>query len=75
VAKAALSQVIVAADTFLSNAQGATVALNLTDVGIDYCVGAEFAPDSYLGKFTASLKGKSSSMTQGLPGGASTFLP
>lgn len=70
VAKAALSQVIAAADTFLSNAQGATVALNLTDVGIDYCVGAEFAADSYLGKFTASLKGQSSSMTQGLPGGA-----
>jgi hypothetical protein len=71
VAKVALSQVIAAADTFLSNAQGATVSLDITDAGLNYSVAAEFAGDSYLGKFVSAIKGPAvSSFTQGLPGGA-----
>jgi len=69
-AKALVSQMILAADTFLSDAQGATISLNITDAGMDYSVAAEFGAESYLGKVTSGLKGESSSFTQGIPAGS-----
>jgi hypothetical protein len=68
VARAAAGQFLTAAETFLSNAQGATLTFDIGETGINTSVAAEFAADSYLGKFASGLKGKSTaSLTTGLP--------
>lgn len=65
--KAAASQVFAAAETFLSNAKGATFSVNLSDAGINGAIASEFEADSYLGKLTSALKGSTESFTAGLP--------
>lgn len=69
VAKAAVSQALNAAESFLRDAQSATVSFNLTDAGINTSVAAEFSPSSYLGGWVASVKGQGGSFTMGLPAG------
>ena len=65
--KAGITQAFAAARTFLQNSSGATVGMNISDAGLNYTVLSEFQPDSYLGKFAASLKGTDQPLTIGLP--------
>lgn len=67
VIKVAAGRMIDAGDTFLSNANGATLSFSVNEAGITSSVSAEFAPDSYLGKFVTALGGSNSSFTAGLP--------
>jgi hypothetical protein len=74
VAKAAVTQLIKVADTFLSEAQGATFSFDVSGEALRTTVAAEFAPDSYLGKLVTTLKGSDRSLTAGLPGGAYIYF-
>jgi hypothetical protein len=66
-AKALAGQFFAAGETFLSNAQGATISLTINEVGINGTITAEFAPETYLGKWVAGLSGNAGSFTVGLP--------
>lgn len=61
-----------AAETFLSETKGSFVSFNITDAGVNVGIVSEFLEDSYIGKFTASLKGGTTSFLSCLP--SATYL-
>lgn len=65
--KTSVTQMFGAARAFLRDADSAVMGVNISDAGVNTSVLAEFKPDSYLGKFTASLKGTDQPLTIGLP--------
>jgi hypothetical protein len=73
VIKAAMNQLMNAVETYLNEAQAATVGISLVPEGINATVMTEFSPGSYLGQLTTSMKGTEASMLNGLPAGKYLF--
>lgn len=73
-AKALVNQVLNAVDSFLSDADSATFSVNFAPDGVQTSLMAEFAPDTYLGKFIASHKNTDAELLAGLPAGKYLFF-
>ena len=69
VAKALINQLVNVADSFLRDAQAATVGISFGENGINSTVMAEFEPSSYIGTAAKGLKNSDASMLTGLPAG------
>jgi hypothetical protein len=67
VLKAYIGQFFTAAETFMSDTDGASLGINFAKEGISTSLVAEFAPGSYLGKNVAMMKNSDASFTAGLP--------
>ena len=65
--RSGMSQLLNAAERFLTDAEATTFSLTLTDRGLNGTVMAEFAQGSYLGTNVAALKGENGSLLAGLP--------
>lgn len=69
VLKALVGRLLDVADTFLRDANAATVAINFVPEGLNASVVAEFEQGSYLGKFVGGTKNTTESFTKHLPAG------
>lgn len=69
VLKALVGRMLDVADTFLRDANAATIAINFVPEGLNTSVVAEFDQGSYLGKYVAGSKNTSESLTKNLPAG------
>ena len=67
VLKAYIGQFFAAAETFMSDTDGASLGINFAKDGINTSLVAEFVPGSYLGKNFGSIKNSDASFTAGLP--------
>lgn len=65
--KTSVKQLFSVAQSFFRDADSAVMGVNISDAGINTSLLAEFKSDSYLGKFTSSLKGTDQPLTVGLP--------
>lgn len=65
--RALVQQLIAVAEQALTDGQGATVALNITDKGINTTVLAEFAEGSYAGNLVKGIKTTDANLLAGLP--------
>ena len=68
---ALLDQYFNAAEDFLTDSNGASFSLNLTDEGLNTTLMAEFTRDSYFGKIASGFKNTNTSLLAGLPGSGS----
>lgn len=69
VIKALVGRALDVADSFLRDANAATVAVNFVPEGLNVAVVAEFDQGTYLGNLTKSLSNSNQSFTKGLPAG------
>jgi hypothetical protein len=69
-----MNQLINVADSFLRDAQFATLSINFTENGIASTLMAEFNPTSYIGGVASKLKNSDKSLTVGLPAGKYLFF-
>ncbi|MCS7033747.1 MAG: hypothetical protein NZ561_07100, partial [Phycisphaerae bacterium] len=67
--KLAVNRLIDVADSFLRDAESATVALHVVPEGLNVSITSEFAPDSYLGAYASSATNSTDTFTTGLPAG------
>jgi hypothetical protein len=67
---AAINQLVNIGEGFFNEARSATAGLAVTENGITLTFGADFEPTSYAGKLALESKGTTSSLLNGLPGGA-----
>lgn len=67
--KPIVNRLVDVADSFLRDAEAATIGLSLTEDGIATTVLAEFTPDSYLGKLVTASKDSRDHLLAGLPSG------
>jgi hypothetical protein len=74
VIKALVAQLLTGVETFLSDAQGATVGISIMpETGITATVLAEFTPDTYIAKTVSGLKNTDATLLEGLPEGKYLF--
>ena len=67
VVQALVGQAITVAERFMEDAQASTLGVNLGEQGINVTAMAEFEPQSYMGKLSKELPGKSGVKISGLP--------
>ena len=66
-AKAFMIQLLASAEEFLNDATAVSFSVNLGKDGIGTSLMADFAPETYLGKHVAAMKGSDASVLTGLP--------
>ena len=72
--KATVSQVFLAVESFLRDADAATISVNFVPEGLNVAVMADFVPNSYLGNMFASVKNTNEPLLAGLPTGKYLFF-
>jgi hypothetical protein len=65
--RAVVQQLIAVAEQTLTDGQGATVGLNITDKGINTTILGEFAEGSYAGNLVKGIKNSDANLIAGLP--------
>lgn len=74
VIKSAAGQVFLAVESFLRDADAATISVDFGPEGMNVAVMADFIPNSYLGSTFAAVKNSSEPMLAGLPTGKYLFF-
>jgi hypothetical protein len=73
VIKAVVNEALDFAESFLNQADGATLGLNISDEGVNSTLMCEFGSDTYIGKLASSMKNTDAPLLKGLPDGKYLF--